>query len=119
MYIFIAIIFIAELIIAFNLIAWILKADRVVCEYSLYVKAFNPLAQTCLQYARCKVSELNKMVVCVFDYIKKKREQVVTKTIFMIGVYAILVLFKIKKKKVSKIYKLISLIRDLALELVA
>ncbi len=117
MYILISIVFIAELIIALNLILWILKADKKVRYYNSCVDAFNPLAQTALQYARCKVSEFNKSFGCVFEFVKKKKEQIIFKTVFMIAIYAILIVFKIKMNKASKIYKLISVMRDLTLEL--
>ncbi len=117
MYILIAIVFIAELIIALNLILWIVKADRKVCYYNLCTDAFNPLAQTALQYARCKVTEFNKSFKCVFEFFRKKKEQVIFKTVFMISIYLMLIVFKIKINKVSKIYRLISVMRDLALEL--
>lgn len=117
MYILIAIVFIAELIIALNLIFLIIKADKKVRYYNSCTDAFNPLAETALQYARCKVHEFNKSFGCVFEFIKKKKEQVIFKTIFMISIYALLIVFKIKMNKASKIYKLISVMRDLALEL--
>lgn len=117
MYIFITIIFIAELIIALTVIGWIVKADKKVRYYNDCVDAFNPLAETVLQYARCKVSEFNKSFGCVFEFIKKKKEQVIFKTIFMVSIYLILILFKLKMKKASKIYKLIAVMRDLTLEL--
>lgn len=117
MYILIAIVFIAELIIALNLILWIVKADKKVRYYNQCVDAFNPLVETALQYARCKVTEFNKSFECVFEFFKKKKEQVIFKTVFMISIYAMLILFKIKMKKASKIYKLIAVMRDLALEL--
>lgn len=117
MYIFIATIFIAELIIALNLILLLVKADRKVRYYNNCVDAFNPLAETALQYARCRVSEFNKSFKCVLEFIKKKKEQVVFKTVFMISIYLILILFKLKMNKASKIYKLVAVIRDLAVEL--
>ena len=117
MYILIAIVFIAELIIALNLILWIVKADKKVRYYNQCVDVFNPLAQTALQYARCKVSEFNKSFACIFEFIRKKKEQVIFKTVFMISIYAMLIVFKIKMNKASKIYKLIAVMRDLALEL--
>lgn len=117
MYILIAIVFIAELIIALNIILWIVKADKKVRYCNQCVDAFNPLAETALQYVRCKVSEFNKVFGCVFEFIKKKKEQVIFKTVFMVSIYIMLILFKIKMKKASKIYKLISVMRDLALEL--
>lgn len=117
MYILIAIVFIAELIIALNLILLIVKADKKVCYYNQCVSVFKPLAETALQYARYKVSEFNKSFGCVFEFVKKKKEQIIFKTVFMISIYALLIVFKIRMKKASKIYKLISVMRDLALEL--
>lgn len=117
MYIFIAIVFIAELIIALNLVLWIVKADKKVLWINSCVTVFNPLAKTALQYAGYKVSEINKSFKNIFEFIKKKREQVVFKTVLMISIYLMLIIFKIKTKKASKIYKLISVMRDLALEL--
>lgn len=117
MYIFIAIIFIAELIIALNLITWVLKADRKVRELNMCVDAFNPLVQTAMQYARCLVRGFNGAFEKVLVFVKKKKEQVVFKTVVMVAIYTMLIVFKIKTKKASKIYKLISVMRDLALEL--
>lgn len=117
MYILIAIVFIAELIIAFNLINLIVKADKKVCELISIVEAFKPLAETFMQYARCKASELNKTFEKAINFIRKKQEQIVFKTIIMIAIYAVLIVFKIKFQKASKIYKLIAVMRDLAFEL--
>ena len=74
MYLFIAIIFIAELIIACTLINFIVKADKKVCRYNACIEAFNPLAQTCLQYSRCLVSTFNRSFDSFFVFIKKKQE---------------------------------------------
>lgn len=117
MYIFIAIIFIAELIIALQIILWIIKADSQVLHINACVMAFKPLVQTFLQYMRCKISSLNKCVGDVLAFIRKKQQQFVSKTVIMVAVYSILFLFKFKAKKASKIYRMISVIRDLAMEL--
>lgn len=117
MYIFIAIIFIAELIIALQLISWIMKADRCVCKLNNCVDVFNPLAQTYLQYARCKVSQFNDSFADVLAFVKKKKDQMIFKTVMMVSIYILLIVFKIKSQKASKIYKLVAVIRDLALEL--
>lgn len=117
MYIFITIVFIAELIIAFNLIVWILKADKKVRHANECVCAFNPLAEIFLQYMRCKVSTANESFNKIFVFIRKKQEQVLYKIILMSAIYLILFMFKVKAKKASKIYRLIGAIRDLALEL--
>lgn len=117
MYIFIAIVFIAELIIAINLILLIVKADRKVCEINDCVEVFNPLVETFMQYARCLVKSFNCTFTDIVEFFKKKKEQVIFKTVVMIVIYLFLIVFKLKTKKASKIYKLISAIRDLALEI--
>lgn len=113
MYLFIAIIFIAELIIACTLINFIVKADKKVCRYNACVEVFNPLAQTCLQYFRCLVSSFNRSFETFFVFVKKKQEQIIFKAIVVIAIYSMLFLFKIKADKASKFYRLAGLIRDI------
>lgn len=113
MYLFIAIIFIAELIIACTVINFIVKADRKVRRYNACVETFNPLPQTCLQYSRCLISTFNRSFENFFVFIKKKQEQIVFKTIVIIAIYSMLFLFKIKADKASKFYKLAGVIRDI------
>lgn len=117
MYMFIAIVFIAELIIALNLIMLIVKADKKVREINDCVTVFNPLAETFMQYVRCLVKSFNSSFTDVIEFFKKKKEQVIFKTVVMIAIYALLIVFKLKTHKASKIYRLISVIRDLALEI--
>ena len=117
MYVFIAIVFIAELIIALNLIILIVKADKKVREINDCVTVFNPLAETFMQYVRCLVKSFNSSFTDVIEFFKKKKEQVIFKTVVMIAIYALLIVFKLKTHKASKIYRLISVIRDLALEI--
>lgn len=117
MYIFIAIVFIAELIIALNLIMLIVKADRKVREINNCVTVFNPLAETFMQYVRCLVKSFNGCFSDIIEFFRKKKEQMIFKTTVMIVIYVFLIVFKLKTKKASKIYKLVSAIRDLALEI--
>ena len=116
MYLFVAIIFIAELIIAVTVINYIVKADRAVIKYNECVKVLNPLVLTCMQYARCLVSSFNKSFEKFIVFIKKKQEQVVYKTIIVIAIYAFLFLFKMKADKASKIYRLVGAIRDVVVD---
>ena len=116
MYLFIAIIFIAELIIAVTIINYIVKADRAVIKYNECVKVLNPLVLTCMQYARCLVSNFNKSFEKFIVFIKKKQEQVVYKTIIVIAIYAFLFLFYMKADKASKIYRLVGAIRDVVVD---
>lgn len=116
MYLFIAIIFIAELIIAGTIIKWIVKADKHACRYNACVEAFNPLAETCLQYIRCLVSSFNNSFEGFISFVKKKQEQIIFKTILIIAIYSLLFLFKIKADKASKVYRLVGAIRDIVSE---
>lgn len=117
MYIFIAIIFIAELIIAHFIISNLIKWDEKVRYYNACVKTFNPLLQTCLQYGRCLVSSFKNSFEGVILYVKKKRELFISKIIFAVAIYSLLIIFKIKTNKAKKIYKLAGAIKDLVLEL--
>lgn len=117
MYILITIVFIAELIIALNLINLLIKADKAIMHYNACVEVFNPLAKTCMQYVRCLVSNFNTAFDKIFAFIRKKQQQVISNTLIMTTIYLFLIIFKIRTKKVSKIYKLIGAIRDIAIEL--
>lgn len=117
MYILIAVIFIAELIIALQLILLIEKADKKVCDLNECVAAFNPLAKTCLEYVRCLSSVFNKNVIKSIEFIKKQHYKMIIKTISAVAIYGMLVFFKIRRVKAKKIYNLIGAIRDVALEI--
>lgn len=117
MYIFIGIIFISELIIAHFIISNLIKWDRKVRYYNACVESFNPLLQTCLQYGRCLVASFKNSFEKFIAYIKKKHEQLITKVVLAVVIYSVLILFKVKTKKVKKIYKLAGVIKDLVLEL--
>ncbi len=117
MYIFIGIIFISELIIAHFIISNLIKWDRKVRYYNACVESFNPLLQTCLQYGRCLVASFKNSFEKFIAYIKKKHEQLITKVVLAVVIYSALILFKVKTKKVKKIYKLAGVIKDLVLEL--
>ena len=117
MYIFIAIIFIAELIIAHFIISNLIKWDRQVRYYNACVETFNPLLQTCMQYGRCLVSTFKNSFENAITFVKKKREQLISKVIFAVAIYSLLIIFKVKTYKAKKIYKLAGTIKDLLLEL--
>lgn len=114
----IAIVFIAELIIAFQLISLIMKADRKVCDLNACVQAFNPLAETCMQYVRCVTDVFTTNVKKGIDFIQKQKSKLIIKTIITVAIYAGLFLFKFKKIKVKRVKNLAGAIRDLVLDLV-
>ena len=117
MYIFIGIIFISEIIIAYFIISNLIKWDRKVRYYNACVESFNPLLQTCMQYGRCLVASFKNSFEKFIAYVKKKHEQLITKVVFAVAIYSVLILFRVKTKKVQKIYKLAGVIKDLVLEL--
>ena len=115
MYIFIGIIFIAELIIAHFIISNLIKWDRKVQYYNACAESFNPLLKTCMQYGRCIVATFKNSFENTINFVKKKREQLINKIIFAVAVYSLLIIFKIKTNKAKKIYKLAGTIKDLLL----
>jgi hypothetical protein len=117
MYIFIAIIFIAELIIALSLINLMVKADKKVQDLNECVKAFNPLAQTCMQYTRCMSSEICGKVKSGINFITKQHKKMIIKAISTVAIYSMLLFFKIKRVRAKKLYNLVDAIRDIVLEL--
>lgn len=117
MYMLIAIVFIAELIIALQLIALIMKADRKICDLNACVNVFNPLAETCMQYIRCVTTTFTANVNKGIKFIQKQKSKIITKTIITVAIYAGLFLFKFKKIKIKKVKNLAGAIRDLAVDL--
>lgn len=117
MYIFIAIIFIAELIIAIQLILLITRLDKKVCDINECVTAFNPLVKTCMEYVRCLTSQFCTKVAKSIEFVKKQREKLIVKTIISISIYSLLFIFKFKKVKAKRINKLLGAIRDVAVDL--
>ena len=118
MYILICVIFIAELIIALQLILLIKRADKKICGINECVKTFNPLAKTCLEYVNCLSKMFNRNVSNAIFFIKKQQKRVIFKTITTFAIYTMLIFFKIKKIKLRKVFKLADAIRDFALEMV-
>ncbi len=118
MYIFIATIFIAELIIAFSIINLIIKADKKICDINDCISEFNPLAKTCMQYVRCVSTSFFTNVKTGIDFIKKHQEKIWVKAISTSAIYLMLVLFRIKRIKVKKLFNLVGVIADIALDFV-
>lgn len=117
MYILFAIIFIAELIIALQIIFLIRKADKKVCDFNECIKAFNPLAKTYLQYIRGLSKNFCGNISKSINLFKKQQKKFVIKIISSFAIYVMLLFFKTKKLKIKKIYGLVGAIRDIAINL--
>lgn len=114
MYLFIAIIFIAEIIIAVTVINFITKLDRRVVDLNCCVEAFNPLAEVCLQYTRCLATAFSSNFDKFIDFIGHKKKQIFNKILIIIGIYLLLFLFRLKSKRYSRAYHLAGVIQDIA-----
>lgn len=117
MYMFIAIVFIAELIIFFQLISLIMKIDKKVCDINSCVKEFNPLAKTYMQYLRCLTSTFLSKLNTGIEFVKKQREKFIFKSITTVALYCMLLLFRLKKVRLRRIGNLVGAIRDILLDL--
>ena len=114
----IATVFIAELIIAIQLISLIIKADKKILAINDCIKEFNPLAKTCMQYIRCLALSFSTNVKKGIDFIEKQREKIILRAITTATLYGILLLFRLKRIKMRKIGKLACAIRDIILDFV-
>lgn len=112
MYLFIATIFIAELIIAATLINFILKADRKVCELNNKVTELKPYIEDWLKSFKDVVYNLQNTVSSFFAFVKRKRDQFLTKLIISIVIYASLIFFKGRFKKAAAIFQTLVLLKD-------
>lgn len=117
MYLFIATIFIAELIIASALIGWILKADKFARNFNSKVDSFKPVLKEHLKSFKDSVYNLQNTVETFFNFIKKKRDQFIKKIFITIVMYGSLIFFKGRFKKAAAVFQTLVLVKDLFDEL--
>lgn len=112
MYLFIATIFIAELIIAGSLIIFLIKLDRKVREMNNRVIIFKPILKGHLKVFKKAVYNLQNTFESFFTFIKKKRQQFITKIIIAVVMYASLIFFRGKFKKTATVFQTLVLLKD-------
>ena len=112
MFLFIAIIFIAELIIAATLILFIVKADRAVVSLHRQAVAVRPQIKAVLEGVKAGIKEVNEKQEIVINYLRKKRNQWIVNMAKTIIVYLLLFLFKGKCKKAASICQGLLLVKD-------
>ena len=112
MYLFIAIIFIAELIIAGPLIIGILKADRMICSLNSKVSALKPDIKCALAQTRECVSCLQTSVNSLICFVKRKHQEVMRRVTKTILIYLILLIMKNKYKKLATFCQYAVLAKD-------
>ncbi len=112
MYLFIAIIFIAELIIALHIIFYVIKADRYVCALNEKVKECRPQIEECLFCVKDSVSCAKSCVEAAINFIKCKRQEFMERIIKTLLIYLLLLLLEKKFKKLSPVVKYVVFAKD-------
>ena len=103
MYVFIATIFLAELIIAGFFVSLFLKFDKKVLELNcLTVYTGNELIKTTKEVREILISAQN-VVSNAVNIINKKKHEIRQKLINLAIIYAILIVFKMKFKRAAAI----------------
>lgn len=101
MYLFIATIFIAEIIIAVTLINYIVKADKFVQKCSIQVMQTRPCFEKMLKDLGLCVSNFGEYYNYMVNLIKKKQRQFQITLIKNIAMYLSLFLLKGRYKRVA------------------
>lgn len=112
MFLFIATIFIAELIIALTLISYIFKADKAVQDLRKEIISRKPQIKAGLLGVREGIHLVREKQVHLFEIIKQKRNQYLISLAKMIFVYLLLFIIKGKCKKAASICQGILLVKD-------
>ena len=112
MYLFIATIFIAELIIAAALISLFVNCDKQALKYSAQIVSANTaIKSTIVEVREILISAQNIMDRAV-DYIHNKKKEFRSKLINLALIYVILILFKTKYKRAATIFQYLLLAKD-------
>lgn len=101
MYLFIATIFIAELIIASTIISKIVQADKWVCKFNEKVSQCRPDIHQCALFIKETVTCAKELVETITTVIKKKQEEFRLRVIKTLIIYALLLVMKSRFKKLA------------------
>lgn len=101
MYVFIAIIFIAELIVAGFVLYWIIRADNAVKNLDKKFAQTSPIILTSIKKARNGIKVLQDAITKTIELIKQKRIEFWQKVVNLIVIYIILFILKVKFKKAA------------------
>ena len=112
MFLLIATIFIAELIIALTLISYILKADNYVIELDKQVVSVKPQIKAGLSGVREGVRIFKEKQGLFFEYVEKKRNQYIMKGVTTVLVYLLLFILKGRCKRAAAICNGLLLAKD-------
>lgn len=110
---FTAIIFIAEIIIAYQVLSVIIRLDKKVCEANCIVKEFNPLAETFMRYIRMQVASVYDKISKAVKFINEQRKKTLFKIALIIGINLLFIMLQIKKVRVNKAINLAVAVLDI------
>lgn len=112
MYLFITIIFTAELIVAGTLINGIIRADRSVCALNQKIITSKPEIKRILKQTSECVSCMQESVNSLITFVKRKHQQVINRAIKTVLIYFILLTMKSRYKKLATICQYAVLAKD-------
>ncbi len=112
MYLFIATIFIAELIIATTLVLLILKADKAILKYNDILKDKRKEIEKALSDLKYCVTSFGDYYDCMINSLKKKRRQFKINLIKNVAMYLSLFMLKGKYKKAAALLQFAVLFHD-------
>lgn len=112
MYLFIAIILIAELIIATTVICLTVYADKKVIEFNKKVEKFRPKLQEGILSAKEAVAKFVLGVHKLCEFARRQREKYIISTIQNILIYFLLIFLKGKSKKCVSALQLAFTLKD-------
>lgn len=112
MYLFIAIIFIAELIIALHIISAVVKADKYVCRLNERVQECHPQIEQYIFCIKDCISCAKSCIEATISFLKCKQQEFTNRIIKTLLVYVLLLLIEKKFKKISPAVKYIVFAKD-------
>ncbi len=112
MYFFIAIIFIAELIITATILFFVIKADRKACELSDKVLTSRDGLIESIKCTRELIVQAKEKILAGIDYLSRKQRQYKMKMIKHILMYVLLFSLRGRYKKAASICSMIVLAKE-------
>lgn len=117
MYTLIGIIFIAELIITFQILSFIVKFDRKICDINCCLKEFNPFLETLMKYVRLKVTTILESISKAINIINDKKRKAIVRIAIIVAINLLFIIFRIKKLKTNKVINLAVALLDIVADL--
>lgn len=113
MFLFIATIFIAEIIIVWTLLSHIIKADKAVKTLQKEVIELKPQLQEALSGTRSGIRLIKDKKDKLFDIIDKKRNRVLISAVISGILYLAIFIIKRKSQKIAKIFQGVLIAKEL------